>query len=98
MRSLVSAQNERVEAALWAGLRSLEESESLARRLGAWARRRGHDFSANQYEERAREDGRQAEVLREMLKTLPNELTDVTAGGGTADETTRTSGPPPDEK
>lgn len=98
MRSLVSAQNERVESALWAGLRSLEESEALARRLGAWARHRGHDFSATQYDERAREDGRHAEVLREMLQTMPHEVDDPAASGGVAEETMRDHREPPEEK
>jgi len=98
MRSLVSAQSERVESALWAGLRSLEESEALARRLGAWARRLGHDFSANQYAERADEDGRHAEVLRQMLQTMPREASDVAAGGSSTEEAVRGSILPPEGK
>ena len=98
MRSLVSAQSERVESALWAGLRSLEESEALARRLGAWARRLGHDFSANQYAERADEDGRHAEVLPQMLQTMPREASDVAAGGSSTEEAVRGSILPPEGK
>ena len=71
MRSMIAAQVDRVEAALWAGVRGLEESRSLARRLGEGARHRGHARSASYYEERAHEDERHADVLRGILRELP---------------------------
>lgn len=71
LRTLIAAQADRVESALWAGLRSIEESEALAKRLRDSARERGHTHSARMYDERVREHGRHAEILREMLRLLP---------------------------
>jgi two-component system chemotaxis response regulator CheB len=64
MRSIMAAQVERVEAALWASLRSLEESEALARRLRHGATGRGHRTFAQQCLKRAEEDQAHADVLR----------------------------------
>jgi two-component system chemotaxis response regulator CheB len=73
LRTLIAAQVDRVESALWAGLRSIEESEALAKRLRDSARERGHTHSARMYEERVAEHGRNAETLRQLLRALPAE-------------------------
>jgi two-component system chemotaxis response regulator CheB len=73
LRTLIAAQTERVESALWAGLRGLEESEALARRMRDSARARGHTRSAQLYDERVQEQARHADMLREMLRRLPGE-------------------------
>ena len=72
LHTLEVAQAERVEAALWASIRSLEEGQRVAERLAQHARGRGHDRSVLQYEERAREDAAHADTLRRMLHLLPS--------------------------
>jgi len=71
LHTLEVAQAERIEAALWASIRSLEEGQKVSERLARHARGRGHHRSVGQYEERAREDGAHADTLRRMLHTLP---------------------------
>ncbi|HEY1325655.1 MAG TPA: chemotaxis protein CheB [Casimicrobiaceae bacterium] len=73
LRTLIAAQGDRVESALWAGLRGIEESEALAQRLRDSARERGHEHSVRLYEERLVEHKRNAETLREILRVLPGE-------------------------
>jgi hypothetical protein len=43
----------------------------IARRLGGNARRRGQDRSAIYFDERAEEDERHADVLRQVLREIP---------------------------
>jgi two-component system, chemotaxis family, protein-glutamate methylesterase/glutaminase len=68
--ALYAAQDGRLEAALWAAIRSLEESASLARRLAASARDRGSATTARKYEEREREAAERADVVRSALLAL----------------------------
>lgn len=65
--SLLAAQSDALEEALWSALRALEENASLARRMAA--RMRGHNFdlSAANFEERAREAEQRAELIRRIL-------------------------------
>lgn len=72
MHSLDAAQSERVEAALWAALRGLEESEAVARRLADAAARRGHVETAQTFRARASEQAAHADVLRAVLEELPS--------------------------
>jgi two-component system chemotaxis response regulator CheB len=65
--SLLSAQSDTLDAALWTALRALEESASLARRLAERAGRRGHALSVAQFEAQAREAETRAEVIRRVL-------------------------------
>ncbi|MCC7217024.1 MAG: chemotaxis protein CheB [Burkholderiales bacterium] len=67
IQTLVAEQSARVEAALWAALRSLEENERLARRMSVEAGRRGNDRSASSYTENAQTSASHAEVLRDLL-------------------------------
>jgi len=71
LHTLEVAQAERIEAALWASIRSLEEGQKVSERLARHARGRGHHRSVQQYEERAREDRAHADTLRRMLHSLP---------------------------
>jgi two-component system chemotaxis response regulator CheB len=64
IHTLVDEQASRVEAALWAALRSLEENERLARRMAAEADRRGSTPSATAFGETAAATAQHAEVLR----------------------------------
>jgi two-component system, chemotaxis family, protein-glutamate methylesterase/glutaminase len=65
--SLLSEQREALEAALWVAMRSLEERASLARRMAASARERGHRMTAARFEEQAEESDRAAELVRKLL-------------------------------
>ena len=68
MNSLAAEQTVQVEAALWAGLRRLEESERLARHMENAALARGNDRSAVYHAEIARSNAAHAETLRNVLK------------------------------
>jgi two-component system chemotaxis response regulator CheB len=81
IESMMVAQSEGVEEALWAALKTLEESVSLSRRLAEQARGRGHDWLAQRFEERLHDAQQRAEVIRSILskdKTLPS--TDMAFG------------------
>lgn len=67
LKTLVSEQSIQVEAALWAGLRRLEESERLARRMASEARSRGNPRSAEFHEDVAKSTASHADVLRRLL-------------------------------
>jgi CheB methylesterase len=66
-RVLAAEQRARVEAALWAALRRLEEAERLAARLGRAARASGNTRSAEYHEDLARNNAAHAGTLRELL-------------------------------
>ncbi|HEX5015880.1 MAG TPA: chemotaxis protein CheB [Candidatus Limnocylindrales bacterium] len=68
--TLYAAQDGRLEAALWAAIRSLEDSASLSRRLAATARERGSPLTARKYEDREREAAERADVVRSALLAL----------------------------
>jgi two-component system chemotaxis response regulator CheB len=68
LNTLASEQAIQVEAALWAGLRRLEESERLARHMEQAARSRGNDRSANYHAEMARSSALHADTLRNVLR------------------------------
>lgn len=72
-RTLEAEQGTRVEAAMWAALRSLQESIRLSRRLAADARERGSDRSATYHDEMARANEGHASLLRELMATAPAE-------------------------
>ena len=67
IQTLATEQTSRVEAALWAALRSLEEHERLARRMASDAGRRGNLRSASAYGENADASAGHATVLRGIL-------------------------------
>ncbi|HVE49418.1 MAG TPA: hypothetical protein VNG69_07350, partial [Casimicrobiaceae bacterium] len=72
IHTLVAEQTTRVEAALWAALRSLEEKERLARRMAVEAGRRGSAKGAGNYDEHARSAAGHADVLRHLLAQADN--------------------------
>ena len=75
IESMMAAQSERVEEALWAALKTLEESVSLSRRLADQARERGQDWLAQRFEEKLQDAQQRAEMIRSALfkdKTLPS--------------------------
>ena len=78
--SMMAAQSESVEEALWAALKTLEESASLSRRLAQQARERHQDWLAQRFEEKVRDAQQRAELISSALsrdKTLPT--TDMAA-------------------
>jgi two-component system chemotaxis response regulator CheB len=67
---LYQGQDARLEAALWAAIRSLEEKASLARRLAVTARKRGAIQTAERFDDRERESAERADVIRSAILTL----------------------------
>ncbi len=67
--SLAHAQEEGVEAALWAALRALEERIALSRRLARRLRDRGLEAGARRHETQAEAAAAHIGVLRGMLTT-----------------------------
>jgi len=65
--SMLAAQTDSVDRALWAALRSLEERASLTHKMADRARERRHSWVANAFEARAKEAQQHAAVVREML-------------------------------
>jgi two-component system, chemotaxis family, protein-glutamate methylesterase/glutaminase len=65
--ALLVHQSEQLEAALWTGLRALEEHSALARRLAARAEGRGHRYSASAFNEQATDAEQHASVIRSVL-------------------------------
>jgi two-component system chemotaxis response regulator CheB len=65
--SLLAAQSDGIEAALWTALRALEEKVALCRRMIDRMRARGHGSTLTYFERQADETEQQAEVLRRVL-------------------------------
>jgi two-component system, chemotaxis family, protein-glutamate methylesterase/glutaminase len=68
--ALYGAQDQRLEAALWAAIRSLEESASMARRLANAARDRGAKHTARRFDDREREAAQRADLIRSAILSL----------------------------
>jgi two-component system chemotaxis response regulator CheB len=68
--SLLIAQSDELERALWSGAVALEEQAELCRRLATRMTKRGHEASAGRYDEQADESERQAEVVRRLVLRL----------------------------
>jgi len=82
--TMLGAQSEVLEEALWTALKTLEESARLASRLGDTERRRGHEWMAARFEEREREARERAETIRRFLtrdETLPSAGEETTQAG-----------------
>jgi two-component system, chemotaxis family, protein-glutamate methylesterase/glutaminase len=65
--SMLAAQTDSVDRALWAALRSLEERAALTRKLSVRAHERKQPWVANAFEERAAATETHAAVVREIL-------------------------------
>ena len=70
--SLVDAQADGLEPALWTALRALEESSALRQRMARHARDRGMSAIADAYEAHANESEARAEIVRRALLTDAN--------------------------
>jgi two-component system chemotaxis response regulator CheB len=65
--SMLDAQTDSVDRALWTALRSMEERAALTHRLADRARARKHHFVARAFDERASVADGHAAVIRELL-------------------------------
>ena len=72
LETFVAEQSERVEAALWTALRTLEERAALNRRIAARNRERGNAKTADRFALRADEAIEHAIVLRRVLAEYEN--------------------------
>jgi two-component system chemotaxis response regulator CheB len=78
--ALFDAQDARLEAALWAAIRSLEESASLARRLATSARDRGAIATAQRFDNRELEAAQRADLIRSAILAM-SDLEEVPPAG-----------------
>jgi two-component system, chemotaxis family, protein-glutamate methylesterase/glutaminase len=65
--SMLAGQAEVVEQAMWAALKTLEESASLSRRMAKEARAARRDWVARRFEEKAQEAQQHAALLQQVL-------------------------------
>ena len=84
IQSLMAEQIEALEEALWVALRSLEESEALARRMAERAHSRGHHRAAEQFEAQAQNAHERVKIVRDVL--LNGVLGDKSAVADTDEE------------
>lgn len=68
--SLLSAQGDGVEEALWSALRALEEKASLSRRLADRARQHNQPAVVERFEEQTASATQHANILRDILLNL----------------------------
>jgi two-component system chemotaxis response regulator CheB len=86
--SMLSAQTDEVDRALWVALRTLEERAALSHRLAERGRERGQAWVDSAFTTRARESEREAGLIRELLysRNVPDQTTvpdDLPADGPT---------------
>ena len=67
LATLADEQTAQIEAALWAALRRMEESERLAQRMASHAQSRGNERSAAYHADIARGTSRHTATLRQLL-------------------------------
>jgi two-component system, chemotaxis family, protein-glutamate methylesterase/glutaminase len=67
--TLLEAHAAGLEAALWAGVRALEEQAALARHLGRKAQARGDRYSAARFQERAKTAGDHATQMEAVVRS-----------------------------
>lgn len=65
--SLMAAQGERLEDALWSALRALDETAGMRRRMAERARKGGWNLMARNYEEQAQHAETRAGLVRSVL-------------------------------
>jgi len=81
LRTLAAEQGTQLEAALWAALRRLEESERISERMAHQARVHGNASSARYHEDVSRSTAHHAEVLRGLLASITDRAADVPQEG-----------------
>jgi two-component system chemotaxis response regulator CheB len=65
--TMLSAQGDKLEEALWSAMKTLEESARLAARLAASERTRGHEWLVKRFEDREAEARDRADLIRRVL-------------------------------
>jgi two-component system, chemotaxis family, protein-glutamate methylesterase/glutaminase len=65
--TMLSAQDDVLEEALWSAVKTLEESARLSKRLAASERARGHEWMAIRFEDKEKDARAQVEVIRRHL-------------------------------
>ena len=65
--TMLGAQSNVIEEALWSALKTLEETASLSRRLANAERERGHQWMMKRFHERESEARERADVIRRVL-------------------------------
>ncbi len=73
--SILAAQSEQVEEALWGALKSSEESTTLSRRMIRKAHQTGQEWSARNLTEKLEEAERHAAVIKQLLMKGETTLT-----------------------
>lgn len=68
VNSVLSAQTEQLEMALWTALKTLEENASLSRRMAQQAHSRGQEWLARSFEQRLHEAEQRSLVIRQVLQ------------------------------
>lgn len=66
--SMIDAQTDEVDRALWTALRTLEERAALAHRLAERGRERQHNWVDKAFTDRAVETEREADQIRQLLR------------------------------
>jgi two-component system chemotaxis response regulator CheB len=91
--SMLSAQTDEVDRALWTALRTLEERAALAHKLAERGRERGHAMVEKAFTIRAREAEKEAAQIRALLRvrggsihTVPEDAGVTLHGPGASDK------------
>lgn len=66
--SVIAAQTEEVERALWVALKILEEQAALSNRLAKQARQQSHELLAHSFEQRVHDAEQQAAIIQRVLR------------------------------
>jgi two-component system chemotaxis response regulator CheB len=80
--TMIAAQGDVLEEALWTAMKTLEESARLAKRLAAGERERGHEWMAERFDAKESEARDRADVIRRFLAS--DDSTVPLAGSGVA--------------
>jgi two-component system chemotaxis response regulator CheB len=64
----LGAQAEVIEEALWAALKTLDETARMSKKLAANERARGHEWMVERFEEKEREAREKAEAIRKLIE------------------------------
>jgi two-component system, chemotaxis family, protein-glutamate methylesterase/glutaminase len=76
--ALLAGKTTALESALWAALRSLEETASIAGRLAARARESGSIAALRRFEERQADAAERADLVRSAIRSLEESITGPT--------------------
>ena len=69
--TMLGAQDDVLEEALWSALKTLEESVRLSDRLAMTERNRGHDWMARRFDDKANDARQRADAIRRFLVSQP---------------------------